>query len=131
MADFPVQKTDEEWRKILTPEQYQILRDTRPSARELRAEHREARRHVRVRRLRPAALHQRHQVRVRYRLAQLHAPLPARSARRRTRYGMTRTEVALLAVRRPPRPRVPGRPPAHGQRYCINGAVLTFTPRQG
>ena len=26
MADFPVQKTDEEWRKILTPEQYQILR---------------------------------------------------------------------------------------------------------
>ena len=26
MADFPVTKTDEEWRKILTPEQYQILR---------------------------------------------------------------------------------------------------------
>ena len=26
MADYPVQKTDEEWRKILTPEQYQILR---------------------------------------------------------------------------------------------------------
>src|SRR5438067_1333099 len=26
MADFPVQKTDEEWRRILTPEQYQILR---------------------------------------------------------------------------------------------------------
>ena len=26
MADFPVQKTDDEWRKILTPEQYQILR---------------------------------------------------------------------------------------------------------
>ena len=26
MADFPVQKTDEEWRKLLTPEQYQVLR---------------------------------------------------------------------------------------------------------
>src|SRR3954464_11425997 len=26
MAEFPVQKTDDEWRKILTPEQYQILR---------------------------------------------------------------------------------------------------------
>ena len=26
MTEFPVQKTDEEWRKILTPEQYQILR---------------------------------------------------------------------------------------------------------
>ena len=26
MAEFPVTKTDEEWRRILTPEQYQILR---------------------------------------------------------------------------------------------------------
>jgi peptide-methionine (R)-S-oxide reductase len=26
MADFPVTKSDEEWRRILTPEQYQILR---------------------------------------------------------------------------------------------------------
>src|SRR5512142_2345165 len=26
MPDFPVQKTDEEWRTLLTPEQYQILR---------------------------------------------------------------------------------------------------------
>jgi peptide-methionine (R)-S-oxide reductase len=26
MADFPVIKSDEEWRRILTPEQYQILR---------------------------------------------------------------------------------------------------------
>jgi peptide-methionine (R)-S-oxide reductase len=26
MSEFAVQKTDEEWRKILTPEQYQVLR---------------------------------------------------------------------------------------------------------
>src|SRR3954462_162815 len=26
MADYPVQKSDEEWKRILTPEQYQILR---------------------------------------------------------------------------------------------------------
>jgi peptide methionine sulfoxide reductase MsrB len=27
MADFPVTKTDDEWRQILNPEQYQILRE--------------------------------------------------------------------------------------------------------
>ena len=44
MADFPVQKTDEEWKRILTPEQYQVLRrhaTERPGSCALNTEKRE------------------------------------------------------------------------------------------
>ena len=54
---YPVTRTDAEWRKLLTPEQYHIMRQhgtERPGSCALL--HREARRHVLLRRLRPAAV---------------------------------------------------------------------------
>ena len=72
MAEFPVTKTDEEWKRILTPEQYQVLRQhatERPGSCALNTEKRAG--HVLLRGLRAGALHERHEVQFRHRLAEL------------------------------------------------------------
>ena len=47
---YPVTHTDAEWRKLLTPEQYAIMRQHGTEAPgELRAQLREARRHLHLR----------------------------------------------------------------------------------
>ncbi len=60
---FPVQKTEEEWRRILTPEQYQVLRQhgtERPGSCALL--HEKRRGHLQLRRVRPATFRRRPQV---------------------------------------------------------------------
>ena len=69
---FPVTHTDAEWRAILTPEQYDIMRGhgtERPG--QLRAPLREAAGGLRLRGLRAAAVREQDQVRERHRLAEL------------------------------------------------------------
>ncbi len=70
---FPVTHTDAEWRKILTPEQYEVMRGhgtERPGSCALLYEKRRGR--VRLRRLRAAFVREQDQVRERHRLAELH-----------------------------------------------------------
>ena len=69
---FEVTKTEEEWRALLTPEQYSVLREEgteRPGTSALLEGASQG--HLRLRRLRPAALLLRHEVRERHRLAEL------------------------------------------------------------
>src|ERR1700755_3522778 len=69
---FEIEKTDAEWRAQLTPQQYEILAHpgTRAAGLESAAEG-TPQGHLRLRRLRPAAVLLRHQVRERHRLAEL------------------------------------------------------------
>ena len=87
---FEITKTDEEWKKLLTPEQFHVLRKhgterafTSPLDKEYGA------RHVQLRRLRPAAVRRHHQVRQPHRLAELLA-----AARQRHRHHRRTAPVA-------------------------------------
>ncbi len=69
---YPVTHTDAEWKKILTPEQFYIMREhgtERPGV--LRAQFRKARRRVLLRRLRAEAVRVQDQIRKWHRLAEL------------------------------------------------------------
>jgi peptide-methionine (R)-S-oxide reductase len=132
MADkvFPVTKTDAEWRAQLTPEQYAILRQhatERAGSCALLAEHR------------PGT----------FACAGCAQPLfvggkkfesgtgwasffaPLEGAVESTvdrSYGMVRTEVHCSRCGGHLGHVFPDGPPPTGERYCINGIVLTFTP---
>lgn len=132
MAEFPVTKTDEEWRRILTPEQYQILRGhatERPGSCALNNEKRagtfscagcgqelftnETKFHSGTG------------------WPSFFAPHAGAIGTTTDRsYGMTRTEVHCSRCGGHLGHVFPDGPPPTGQRYCINGAVLTFTPKQ-
>ena len=69
---YEVTHSDEEWHKLLTPAQYNVLRQEgteRPFTSALLNEHR--RRHIQLRRLRSAAVLIEDQIRKRHRLAEL------------------------------------------------------------
>ena len=127
---FPIQKTDEEWRRILTPEQYAVLREhdtERPGSCALLQEKR------------PGA----------FACAGCGQPLfvadrkfesgtgwpsffsPIDGALGETvdrSYGMSRTEVHCNRCGGHLGHVFPDGPPPTGLRYCINGVVLDFTP---
>ncbi len=131
---FPVQKSEEEWRKELGPEQYQVLRKhatERAGTSPLNYEKRKGE----------------------FRCAGCGAPLFDSSTKYESgsgwpsfwapkddhavetttdrSHGMTRVEVHLRQVRRSFGPCLPGRPAAdQGQRYCMNGAALKFDEKK-
>lgn len=127
---FPVQKTDEEWRRVLTPEQYHVLRQhgtERPGACALLYEKRAGT----------------------FSCAGCGQPLFAADRKFESGTGwpsffapiegaigtsvddslfMTRTEVHCSACGGHLGHVFPDGPPPTGLRYCINGVALTFSP---
>jgi peptide-methionine (R)-S-oxide reductase len=127
---FAVQKTEEEWRKILTPEQYQVLRGhatERPGSCALLVEHR------------PGV----------FKCAGCGQPLFVADRKFESGTGwpsffaplegaidtsvdrsffMSRTEVHCSRCGGHLGHVFPDGPPPTGQRYCINGVALTFEP---
>jgi peptide-methionine (R)-S-oxide reductase len=128
--EYPVQKTDEEWRRMLTPEQYDVLRGhgtERPGSCALLDEHR------------PGV----------FSCAGCGGPLfvaegkfesgtgwpsffaPIQDAVGMSvdrSYGMTRTEVHCSRCGGHLGHVFPDGPPPTGLRYCINGVALVFEP---
>ena len=127
---FPVEKSDEEWRQLLTPQQYAVLRDhgtEAPGSCALLQEHR------------PGTFH----------CAGCQQPLfatgrkfesgtgwpsffePAEGAIDTTvdrSHGMSRTEVHCSRCAGHLGHVFEDGPPPTGLRYCINGVALTFEP---
>ncbi|MEN3793346.1 peptide-methionine (R)-S-oxide reductase MsrB [Fulvimarina sp. MAC3] len=130
---FPVTRTDEEWRQLLTPEQYQVMRKhgtERPGSCGLLAEKR------------PGT----------FTCAGCGQPLfisktkfesgtgwpsfdtPVDGAveeSRDTSHGMVRTECHCSQCGSHLGHVFPDGPPPSGQRYCINGVALNFEPANG
>jgi len=128
---FPVQKTDEEWQRILTPEQYQVLRHQgteRPGSCALLHE-------KRVGTFSCVACGQPLFVADRKFESgtgwpSFFAPLEGAIGETVDRsHFMTRTEVHCNNCGGHLGHVFPDGPPPTGLRYCINGVALTFTPK--
>jgi peptide-methionine (R)-S-oxide reductase len=131
MSNYPVQKTDEEWRKILTPEQYQILRQhatERPGSCALLVEKRAGT-------FSCAGCGQKlftndTKFESGTGWPSFNTPLPGSTGTTVDRaYGMTRTEVHCSQCGGHLGHVCPDGPPPTGERYCINGAALHFEPK--
>ena len=130
MSQYPVTHTEAEWRALLTPEQYAIMRE-----------------HATERPGSCALLHEKR--RGVFACAACGQPLfesaekfdsgtgwpsftsPVKGALERTvdrSLGMTRTEVHCARCGSHLGHVFPDGPPPTGLRYCINGAATTFTP---
>ena len=127
---FPVQKTDDEWRRILTPEQYAVLRENdteRPGSCALLQEKRSGRftcagcgqpLFVAERKFESGTG-----------WPSFFAPLPgAIGESRDSSYGVVRTEVHCSQCGGHLGHVFPDGPPPTGLRYCINGVALDFEP---
>jgi peptide-methionine (R)-S-oxide reductase len=129
---FPVTKTDEEWRRSLTPEQYAVLRGhgtERPGSCALLHEHREGT-FTCVGCGQPLFVAER-KFESGTGWPSFFAPLEG--ALERTidrRFGMVREEVHCSRCGGHLGHVFPDGPPPTGLRYCINGVALTFEPHQ-
>jgi peptide-methionine (R)-S-oxide reductase len=128
---FPIQKTDEEWRRVLTEEQYEVLRGhgtERPGSCALLQEKRAGT-------FACAGCGQSLFVADRKFESgtgwpSFFAPMPgAIEESKDSSYGMTRTEVHCSQCGGHLGHVFPDGPPPTGLRYCINGVALAFEPR--
>ncbi len=129
-AHFPIEKSDEEWRRILTPEQYSVLRGhgtERPGSCALLKEHRAGT-------FTCAACGQRLFVADRKFESgtgwpSFFAPLEGAIGTTEDRtFGMKRVEVHCNQCGGHLGHVFEDGPPPTGLRYCINGVALTFEP---
>lgn len=127
---FPVTKTEEEWRRILTPEQYAVLREhatERPGSCALLVEHRPGTftcagcgqpLFVADRKFESGTG-----------WPSFFAPIEgAIGTSRDVSYGMVREEVHCSRCGGHLGHVFPDGPPPTGHRYCINGVALNFEP---
>jgi peptide-methionine (R)-S-oxide reductase len=128
---FPVQKSDEEWRRMLTPEQYQILREhatERPGSCALNTEKRAGTFYC------GGCGNELFTNDAKFNSG---TGWPSFSAPRSGSigttvdwaHGMTRTEVHCAECGGHLGHVFPDGPPPTHQRFCINGAVLRFEPK--
>ena len=132
MPDIPITKTDEEWKRILTPEQYEILRkhSTEPQGScALLTEKRAGT-------FSCAGCGQdlfTNDTKFESGTGwpSFHAPHPGATGTTIDRaYGVTRTEVHCSQCGGHLGHVFHDGPPPTGLRYCINGAALNFTPKE-
>jgi peptide-methionine (R)-S-oxide reductase len=128
---FPVQKTDEEWRRILTPEQYAVLREhdtERPGSCALLQEKRPGT-FTCAGCAQPLFVADR-KFESGTGWPSFFAPLPGAIAETKdASYGMVRTEVHCSQCGGHLGHVFPDGPPPTGLRYCINGVALNFEPK--
>ena len=128
---FPVTKSDEEWRRILTPEQYAVLREhatERPGSCALLVEHRQGKftcagcgnpLFVSDRKFESGTG-----------WPSFFSPLSGAIGETVDRsFGMSRTEVHCSQCGGHLGHVFPDGPPPTGLRYCINGLALNFAPQ--
>jgi len=127
---YPVTRTDAEWRRLLTPEQYQVMRGhgtERPGSCALLAEHR------------PGTFYcagcdtALFEGKVKFESGtgwpSFYVTIPAATETTTDRsHGMVRTEVHCATCGSHLGHVFPDGPPPTGLRYCINGVALTFKP---
>ena len=128
---FPVEKTDEEWRRILTPEQYDVLREhgtERPGSCALLAEKR-AGTFSCVGCGQPLFVAER-KFESGTGWPSFVSPMPGAIAETTdSSWGMVRTEVHCSQCGGHLGHVFPDGPPPTGLRYCINGVALRFDPK--
>ena len=130
---YPVTRTDAEWRKLLTAEQYQVMRGhgtERPGSCALLAEHR------------PGTFYcagcdtPLFEGKVKFESGtgwpSFNDPIPGATETTTDRaFGMVRTEVHCATCGSHLGHVFPDGPPPTGLRYCINGVAMRFQPDEG
>ena len=127
---FPVARSDAEWRSILTPEQYSVMRahgTEAPGSCALLREHREGRFACAGCGQPLFASHKKFESGTGW--PSFDQPVPGAVGTSEDRsYGMVRTEVHCARCGSHLGHVFPDGPPPTGLRYCINGIALEFEP---
>jgi peptide-methionine (R)-S-oxide reductase len=127
---FPIQKTDEEWRRTLTPQQYAVLRrhgTEAPGSCALLTEHRPGTFHCAG--CGQSLFKSERKFESGTGWPSFFAPLDGAVGTSTDRsYGMRRTEVHCSRCGGHLGHVFEDGPPPTGMRYCINGIALSFTP---